>query len=56
MLYEVITSKKWYTWKDGWKEDQPVIEYDTFVGSGTRYLSDAGRSAIADLFERSFKA
>lgn len=47
-------SKNWYTWKEGWKEDSPVIEYDTFVGSGTRYLSDAGRTAISELFERSF--
>lgn len=49
-------SKKWFTWKEGWKEDEPVIEYDTFVGSGTRYLSDSGRTAIAELFERSFGA
>lgn len=49
-------SKKWYTWKESWKEDEPVIEYDTFVGSGTRYLSDAGRTAIYELFERSFGA
>ncbi len=48
-------SKKWFTWKDGWQEDLPEIEYDTFVGSGTRYLSDAGRDAISDLFSRSFK-
>ncbi len=46
--------KKWFTWKSGWQEDTPVIEYDTFVGSGTRYLSDAGREAIVDLFDRSF--
>ena len=42
--------KKWFTWKDGWHEDSPKIEYDTFVGSGTRYLSDAGRDAIEQLF------
>lgn len=47
-------SKKWYTWKSDWVEDEPKIEYDTFVGSGTRYLSDAGRTAIEDLFNRSF--
>lgn len=46
--------KKWFTWKSGWQEDSPRIEYDTFVGSGTRYLSDAGREAIDDLFEKSF--
>jgi len=47
-------SKKWFSWKDGWTEDSPKIEYDTFVGSGTRYLSDAGRDAIRTLFEDSF--
>lgn len=47
--------KKWFTWKDEWKEDLPKIEYDTFVGSGTRYLCDASRAAISELFERSFK-
>lgn len=46
--------KKWFTWKEGWQEDTPKIEYDTFVGSGTRYLSDAGREAIQQLFEDSF--
>jgi len=47
--------KTWFTWKAGWQEDSPVIEYDTFVGSGTRYLSDAGREAIEKLFKDSFK-
>ncbi len=46
--------KKWFTWKAGWKEDAPRIEYDTFVGSGTRYLSDAGYEAIEKLFSDSF--
>lgn len=46
--------EKWYTWDDGWQEDQPRIKYDTFVGSGTRYLSDAGRAAIEKLFADSF--
>ncbi len=49
--------KAWFTWKDGnWVEDIPTIEYETFVGSGTRYLSDAGRDAIEDLFTRSFSS
>ena len=47
-------SGKWFTWKEGWQEDSPRIEYDTFVGSGTRYLNDAGRAAIEKLFENSF--
>ncbi|PID44489.1 MAG: hypothetical protein CR981_01295 [Proteobacteria bacterium] len=45
---------KWHTWKNGWTEDTPLIRYDTFVGSGTRYLSDAGRLAIEQLFADSF--
>ncbi|MFV0439438.1 MAG: hypothetical protein ACK5PS_18810 [Desulfopila sp.] len=48
-------SQKWHTWKNSsWQEDSPKIEYETFVGSGTRYLSDAGREAIEALFARSF--
>ena len=46
--------KKWFTWRNSWQEDTPRIEYDTFVGSGTRYLSDAGREAIDNLFADSF--
>lgn len=45
---------KWFTWKEGWQEDSPRIQYDTFVGSGTRYLNEAGRTAIEKLFEDSF--
>lgn len=47
--------KQWFTWQNGWKEDSPIIEYNTFVGSGTRYLSDAGKEAINKLFQDSFK-
>ncbi len=46
--------KKWFTWKNEWFENSPRIEYDTFVGSGTRYLNDAGREAIQQLFADSF--
>lgn len=47
--------KQWFTWQqNSWKEDSPKIEYDTFVGSGTRYLNDAGREAIEKLFVDSF--
>ncbi len=47
--------KQWFTWEENeWKEDSPVIEFDTFVGSGTRYLNDAGREAIVKLFADSF--
>ena len=47
-------SEKWFTWKDGWQEDSPLIQYETFVGSGTRYLSEPGRLAIEKLFNDSF--
>lgn len=45
----------WYTW-DGrdWAEDTPVISHKTFAGTGTRFLTEAGRKAISELFERSF--
>jgi len=47
---------QWFTWKEGsWTEDTPKITYSTFVGSGTRYLSEEGRSAIEQLFADSFK-
>ncbi len=46
---------KWFTWQEGeWQEDTPHIQYDTFVGSGTRYLSDDGREAIEKLFVDAF--
>ncbi len=46
---------KWFTWKeDSWQEDSPKISYDTFVGSGTRYLNDEGRTAIENLFSESY--
>ncbi|WP_022853867.1 hypothetical protein [Thermodesulfatator atlanticus] len=46
---------KWFTWKDGkWVEDTPVISHNTFVGTGTRNLTEEGKKAIEELFERSF--
>ncbi len=46
----------WFVWKDGsWQPDEnPTISFDTFVGSGTRYLSDEGKVAIEKLFSDSF--
>ena len=35
-------------------EDSPQIAFSTFVGSGTRYLSEGGRKAIEELFTSSF--
>ncbi len=45
----------WFSWKENaWVEDLPVIEHETFVGTGTRNLTNAGKNAIVDLFQRSF--
>lgn len=46
---------KWFTWKDNaWVKDAPTVAHKTFVGTGTRNLTDAGTKAIEDLFARSF--
>jgi hypothetical protein len=51
------TKNTWFTWqKDSWQEDTPKIAYDTFVGSGTRYLSDEGKKAIEELFAESYQS
>ncbi|ACY13187.1 AAA family ATPase [Haliangium ochraceum] len=46
----------WFSWqeKEWVKEDAPVIKARRFTGTGTRYLSDQGRAAVEELFERSF--
>ncbi len=47
--------ERWFTWIDGhWREDEPTIPERPFSATGTRSLTDAGRAAIKDLFERSF--
>lgn len=47
--------KRWFTWSDNaWQEDDPTIPDRPFAATGTRNLTDAGRQAIHDLFERSF--
>jgi hypothetical protein len=47
---------KWYSWIDNkWLEDSPVISHQTFTGTGTRYLTEKGKIAIKELFERTFK-
>ncbi len=47
--------ENWYSWKDGaWVQDNPKIEHETFVGSGTRNLSEKGKKAIDQLFEQAF--
>jgi hypothetical protein len=46
----------WFAWQDNsWVETLPVIEHKTFVGTGTRHLSEEGKRAIQDLFQRSFQ-
>jgi hypothetical protein len=47
--------KAWFSWVDNkWAPEMPVVKSDTFVGTGTRNLTDDGRQAIKDLFEKSF--
>ena len=47
--------RAWFSWKNNqWVPEVPVISEKTFVGTGTRNLSDEGRKAIQDLFENSF--
>lgn len=49
--------EQWFTWKDNsWAEDRPIVEHTTFVGTGTRNLTEAGQRAIQELFARSFGA
>lgn len=45
----------WFSWKDNaWVGDTPVISDATFVGTGTRNLTQEGKDAISALFETSF--
>jgi hypothetical protein len=39
---------------DEWVAGTPVIDARAVCGTGTRYLSETGRVAIAALYERSF--
>ena len=47
----------WFRWeKDSWKVEQdPCITHAHFTATGTRFLEDAGRIAIRELFVRSFE-
>lgn len=48
---------QWFTWKNNsWVADLPKVEHSTFVGTGTRKLTETGEQAIKDLFTRSFSA
>lgn len=49
----------WFTWNQvDWIEcrrgDEPVISHVHFTGTGTRFLEENGKKAIAELFERTF--
>ena len=50
------TKHNWFRWQgDGWTQvEAPRILRTRFTGTGTRFLSDAGRKAIEDLFQRAF--
>jgi len=50
----------WFHWIGAeWDESggakQPVIRHQHFTGTGTRNVTDNGKNAIAQLFERSFR-
>jgi len=48
---------RWFAWRQGtWVEETPRIEHETFVGSGTRDLTESGRQAIKQLFIDTFGA
>ena len=50
------TKNHWVRWHgNGWTQvEAPRIRRTRFTGSGTRFLSDAAKKAIENLFERSF--
>ena len=46
---------QWFTWSGTeWALDTPTIGGKPFTGTGTRNLTDEGRRAITELYERSF--
>jgi hypothetical protein len=47
--------KEWVSWVNNeWVTEDPTICHKTCAVTGTRYLSDEGRQAVDELFERSF--
>lgn len=48
----------WFRWNgSGWEDGaEPKISATHFTGTGTRFLTDAGKAAINGLFSRSFGA
>ena len=54
------TRQQWFTWnQQAWvtcaRQNDPIIRHPHFTGTGTRYLEESGKRAIAELFARSFK-
>lgn len=47
---------EWFRWSsDKWESAQAEITRPHFAGTGTRFLNDDGKKAIAELFQKSFK-
>ena len=47
--------KGWFAWEgNAWTAKAPIIEKSSFVGTGTRNLTDDGKKAIRELFENAF--
>jgi len=45
----------WFAWRNNtWVPEKPTLTHKTFVGTGTRNLTDDGSQAIAAFFENSF--
>jgi hypothetical protein len=57
-LYVFDQDKKgWFAWdEDHWNAiGVPSIGHTHFTGTGTRFLEDAGKAAIAELFKKTFQ-
>jgi hypothetical protein len=47
---------RWVRWTGvAWEAHEPTITHPHFAGTGTRFLRDNGKTAIEQLFARSFK-
>lgn len=47
--------REWFVWQgNAWVAETPVIDRTTFVGTGTRHITEDGKAAIRELFQRSF--
>ncbi|NIQ01250.1 MAG: hypothetical protein GWM98_13295 [Nitrospinaceae bacterium] len=49
-------ANQWFGWNgEKWEKNNPKIEKQKIAGTGTRFLNDDGKQAIAELFRVSFK-